>query len=189
METQSTEEKTNVYSHTCLSKAEQHCFPTMTKEEIIERYIGMKSSLINAEKKVDYYYSKMLHAQDEYERLKALCLNLNGAEYNQNWSWINKIVFVLRKTDRPLLSSEMIKLLLPLEPKLQWIRSYQRPQSFSAHLTKAVKYERVVAYKRGGGRGYQYVLPNWIDSQGQLLKKYEDKIFCRIEIAHNSSAL
>ncbi|HEY8935127.1 MAG TPA: hypothetical protein VIM65_07900 [Cyclobacteriaceae bacterium] len=174
METQSTEEKTNVYSHTCLSQAEQHCFPTMTKEEIIEQYIEVKSNLRKAEKKVDYFYSKMLLVQEKYDYLKTKYPDLDGAEYNQRWCWVNKILFVLRKADRPLRSSDMIEFLLPLEPKLQW--SYRRPQTFSAHLNRALRNKHVVACKRGGSHGYFYILPEWMDMQGRLLKKYEDKI-------------
>jgi hypothetical protein len=45
------------------------------------------------------------------------------------------------------------------------------------YLNKAVKYQRIAAYKRGGSRGYYYVLPEWMNEHGVLEKQYEDKIF------------
>jgi hypothetical protein len=54
-----------------------------------------------------------------------------GNEYKKTWSWVNKIVFVLRKINRPLLSSEIIEWLLPYEPMLQYSRT--PAQAFPAH--------------------------------------------------------
>ncbi len=166
-----------VSTHAGLSKLEQHCFQTMTKDEIIEKYIEMKSKVTNAEKNAELYYSCLRTTQTQYELLKSKYPDINTTEYNQHWSWVNKIVFVLKKTDRPLLSGEIIGLLVPQEPGLK--SSSRRPQAFSANLGKAVKYQRVAAYKRGGARGYYYVLPQWMDNHGVLQKEYEEKILMK----------
>jgi hypothetical protein len=74
-----------------------------------------------------------------------------------------------------LLSSEIIEFITPYESVLQYSRF--RAQAFSAHLHKAVKYGRVIAYKLGGSRGYYYILPDWVDAAGRIVKEYENKIF------------
>lgn len=43
----------------------------------------------------------------------------------------------------------------------------------------------VRAYKLAGARGYYYVLPGWLDTQGQLIKEYEDKIFFKYKVDDN----
>lgn len=173
METTPNAENTSIYAG--LSKVEQHCFQTMTKEEVIEKYIEMKANLVKAEKKAESYYSYLKSIVKEHELLKAKYPDLDKDEYNRKWSWINKIVFVLKKTGRPMLSPEIKELLLPHEPTLQY--SNNKLQALSPYLNKAVKYDRVATYKRGGSRGYYYVLPEWMNDQGILEKQYEDKIF------------
>jgi hypothetical protein len=136
----------------------------MSKEEIIQKCYDLASSL-----------EKATEVFTELEELKAITPHIDKREYHNSWSWVNKIVFVLKKIDRPLLSSEIIEFITPYEPVLQYSRF--RPQAFSAHLHKAVKYGRVIAYKLGGSRGYYYILPDWMDAAGRIMKEYENKIF------------
>jgi len=160
-----------------LSITEQLGFAAMTKEEIIDKYRELKEKLAMVEKERDDYFLYLASLMKENNDLKAKLPCLDGTEYNANWSWVTKIVYTLKKTQKPLLSSEMIDLLVPYEEGLR--SSSYRAQALSPHLGKAVKYKRVVAYKRGGERGNYYVLPDWIDEQGVLRKQYEDRIFFR----------
>jgi hypothetical protein len=166
-------ENTSIYKE--LSKSEQIRFKTMTKEEIIDKYIELKTKIAQSAKDIEFYRSALISALREHETLKNKYPDIDKGEYNPNWSWVTKIVYILKKTQRPLLSSEMIELLVPHEEGLR--ESNYRPQAFSPHLGKAVKYHRVVAYKRGGERGNYYVLPDWIDAQSMLLKQYEERIY------------
>ena len=173
MENKTSTENTTIYKG--LSKVEQYCFLTMTKEEIIEKYIELKANWVQAEKDIGAYRKYAQSLLKELQLFKVEYPDLNKDEYNPKWSWVNKIVFVLKKTRRPMLSPEIIRLLVPHEPILQ--HSSNRPQAFSVYLNKAVKYQRIAAYKRGGSRGYYYVLPEWMNEHGVLEKQYEDKIF------------
>jgi hypothetical protein len=150
-------------------------FAAMSKEEIIGMYVKLLEKLATTKKEKDNYYSYLKSLLQENDLLKSKLPLMDGAEYNHNWSWVTKIVYVLKKTQRPLLSSEMIDFLVPHELGLR--ESYYRPQAFSPHLGKAVKYRCVVTYKRGGRRGNYYVLPDWIDAHGILLKQYEERIY------------
>lgn len=142
----------------------------MKKSEIIRKYLGLQSALSEAEKELVAY--KRLLAQKGI--LSVNGVNIHEMEYNPNWSWLNKIVFVLKKLDRPLLSSEFIEFMMPYEPVLQYSR--HKAQALSAHLTKAVKYGRIRTYKLHGARGYYYVLAPWLSPDGELGKEYKAKI-------------
>ena len=158
-----------------LHVSENEDFQTMSKEELVEKYMALKSDYQKAKRNAEFYRSVMVDTLNKYNQLKLKLPGISGAEYNKGWSWVNKIVFVLKKEDRPLLSSEIIDIVRPHEPGLE--HSNSPAQSFSAHLTKAVKYGRVIAYKLNGSRGFYYALPKWLDEEGQLTDEYEDKIF------------
>ena len=142
----------------------------MKKSEIIKRYLDIQSALDEAEKELVAY--KRLLAQKGI--LSVNGDNIHEMEYNQSWSWLNKIVFVLKKLDRPLLSSDFIEFMMPFEPVLQYSR--HKAQALSAHLTKAVKYRRIKTYKLHGARGYYYVLAAWLSPDGDLSREYKAKI-------------
>jgi hypothetical protein len=147
----------------------------MSKEELIQKCYDLASSLDKANDDVQICNSLLKEVFMEFEQLKAKTPHIDKAEYNKSWSWVNKIVFVLKKIKRPLLSPEIIEFITPYESILQYSR--YKAQAFSAHLHKAVKYGRVIAHKLSGSRGYYYILPDWTDTTGKILKEYEDKIF------------
>lgn len=147
----------------------------MGKEEIIQKCHDLALLLDKANNDISDRNMLLTKVFSELEELKAKIPHIDKEEYNKSWSWVNKIVFVLKKIDRPLPSSEIIEFITPYEPVLKHSRF--RPQAFSAHLHKAVKYGRVIAYKLGGSRGYYYTLPDWMDAAGRIMKEYENKIF------------
>lgn len=147
----------------------------LDKGEIIRKCLDFRSALDKAKDEIEILRSLLIKSSNEYKLLKSKNPDISQAEYNTGWSWVNKIVFVLKKINRPLLSSEIISFITPYEPVLQY--SHHKAQAFSANLNKAVKYDRVRAYKLPGSRGYYYVLPAWLEVDGQLIKEYESKIF------------
>lgn len=149
----------------------------MGKEDLIKKCCELAATLdkANDDATVNNMLLKQLYS--EYEKLKTKTNRIDQSEYNKGWSWVNKIVFALKKINRPLLSSEIIEFMTPHEQVLK--HSRYPAQAFSAHLHKAVRYGRVLAYKLGGCRGYYYILPEWADATGMILKEYENKIFFR----------
>lgn len=109
----------------------------------------------------------------EYEILKIRVKELqtqldelqNIGDYKSASTWISKIVFMLRHESRPLRSTEMIALLERREAHL--LHHHNKVQYFSAFLTQAVRYKRIIAYKLKGVRGYYYLLPDWVDKNGK----------------------
>ena len=91
---------------------------------------------------------------EDYKRIVDLKL---GNTYNINDTWINKIVFVLKATGRPLRSSEIIEVLSKNDLTFRTLTDPQK--GLSAHLTKALKYGRIIGTKQKGQNGYVFSLP------------------------------
>ena len=94
--------------------------------------------------------------------------NSNG--YRHTSSWISKIAFTLQQENRPLRSAELIKLLEKKE--LMLAKHQSKEQYFSAFLSKAVRYGRVIQQKVKGVRGFYYLLPEWLDEHGTVKPDY-----------------
>ena len=91
---------------------------------------------------------------EKYKRLVDLKL---GNTYNMNATWIDKIVFILKAAERPLRSSEMIEILIKNDLIFRTLADHQK--GLSAHLTKALKYGRIIGKKEKGRNGYLFSLP------------------------------
>jgi hypothetical protein len=91
---------------------------------------------------------------EEYKRIADLKL---GNTFNINASWIDKIVFVLKEAGRPLRSAEIIDVLLKNDITFRTITNKQK--GLSTHLTKALKYGRIIGEKQKGQNGYVFSLP------------------------------
>jgi hypothetical protein len=165
------------YSRKPMRREDLQRLEQLSKEELIRKYAELKSEYDYKEGQAAYFLSQWEEALRMYYQVKLKYPDIDEAEYSKDWSWVNKIVYVLKKTNRPLLSPEMIELITEHDPALK--NSRFRPQTFSANLNKAVKYKRIIAYKLGGTRGYYYVMPEWVEVNGGLKKEYEDKIFFR----------
>lgn len=66
------------------------------------------------------------------------------------------IVYILKETGRPLRSSEIIDILKRNDIKFRVLTDHQK--GLSAHLTKAIKYGRIVGTKQKGQNGYLFSL-------------------------------
>jgi hypothetical protein len=93
-----------------------------------------------------------------------------GDGYNSTFSWISKIAFTLQQENRPLRSTTLIEMLAKREPTLA--NHHNKVQYFSAFLSNAVSYNRIVKQKVKGVRGYYYLLPEWMDDQGNAKPEY-----------------
>ena len=98
----------------------------------------------------------------------------NSDGYGSTSSWISKIVFTLQQENRPLRSPELITLLEKREPVLA--EHHNKVQYFSAFLSNAVKYGRVIQKKLKGVRGYYYLLPDWVDERNNIKREYNGKM-------------
>ena len=128
------------------------------------RYEQQKKKLEEANEEIDRLRKECLRLEVTVEVLQEqLAAKPNEGGYNLKWSWIDKIVFVVTEAGRPLLSSEIIEALVARE-KREIANKADPVKYFSAFLNTALKYQRLVAIKRKGTRGYFYGLPEWANS-------------------------
>jgi hypothetical protein len=101
-------------------------------------------------------HNKMLHQQIVVltDRLSRFEKREDG--YNPQWSWIDKIVFILRVEDRPMQAFEIVEKLDEREPHVIE-RMYEPDKYFSVVLAKAKEYGRVTTVKQKGTRGALYL--------------------------------
>ncbi len=117
-----------------------------------------KKTIEEYKKRIEELIKKLAHYEvvtEEYKRVADLKL---GNTYNINATWIDKIVFVLKAAGRPLRSSEIIDVLLKNDMMFRTLTDHQK--GLSAHLTKALKYGRIIGTKQKGQNGYIYSLPD-----------------------------
>jgi hypothetical protein len=143
-----------------------------------------KEELINLTKKQQKEIYNQHHLLKETFKSNQLLINKlkdleNGVDecaqsdrYNPALSWVSKIVYTLRTQDRPLRSPEMISLLEKREPLLA--AHHNKVQYFSAFLSNAVGYERILQRKVKGVRGYYYLLPEWLDETGLVRSPFKE---------------
>lgn len=146
----------------------------LDKNEIIQEYQKLVKFLEGVQRDLSDSKELLFHVVRDSERLRLKVTEIQQSEYNQKWSWTNKIVFVLSKIKRPLLSSEIINFNRPHEVSLQYSRT--PAQAHSPHIHKAVKHGRILRYKLVGTRGFYYVLPAWLNTDGKIIDEYGNKI-------------
>jgi hypothetical protein len=96
-------------------------------------------------------------------------------KYDENRTWVSKLVFVVAHANKPLRSADIISLLLRREPILD--RKASKEKFISPSLNAAMKFRRLIPYKLHGVRGKFYCLPEWINEDGELLPEMRTKIY------------
>ena len=131
----------------------------LSKEELIE-ILNLK------EKEIAVHHDLLKKTFTEYQLLQQKFAELekhlkdlrSEDGYGATSSWVSKIVYTLRQENRPLRSPELITILEKREPSLAG--HHNKVQYFSAFLSNAVSYGRVIQEKVKGVRGYYYLLPD-----------------------------
>ena len=154
-----------------MSKYDRNRLNNMSSTELIKLVLdlqlknsGLENDLKFHKEKINELFEKLVHFEQEIAQQKlisekhqqALDLKL-GNTFNINATWIDKIVFVLKSTGRPMRSSEIIEVLLKNDKTFRTLTDPQK--GLSAHLTKALKYGRITGTKSKGMNGYAWELP------------------------------
>jgi hypothetical protein len=147
-------------------------FQLMTKEELLRKISVQEKEIQELRtllKESCHQNSFLLGKLDRQDIKTNLFL-----EYSQRWSWINKIIYILRELDKPSTSSDIVNLMLEFDEDLRF--TYEKVKYLSPHFTKASKYGRIIQHKIKGIKGYYYILPDWIDENNILREGYKKKI-------------
>ena len=133
-------------------------------DDYAKLYQSKKDSAISYQEQIDFLNAKIKELftklateevyKEQYKKVADLKL---GNTFNANASWVDKIVFVLKEAGRPLRSSEIIEVLLKNDISFRTITNKQK--GLSTHLTKALKYGRIIGTKQKGKNGYLFSLP------------------------------
>ncbi len=134
---------TDVYAKLCQSKKES----TKNHQEQLD--------FVNS--KINELYKQLATEEVYKEHYKKIAYLKLGNTFNANATWVDKIVFVLKEAARPLRSSDIIDVLLKNDISFRTITNKQK--GLSTHLTKALKYGRIIGTKQKGQNGYLFSLP------------------------------
>ena len=85
------------------------------------------------------------------------------AGYNQEWLYIDKIIFVIERSNKPLNSHQIVNILLLIEPTLKQ-RLINPFNSITKSIYVGVKLNRLVRHQKTGNFGWTYILPNMINT-------------------------
>ncbi|MFZ9955292.1 MAG: hypothetical protein ACO3E1_04125 [Flavobacteriales bacterium] len=88
--------------------------------------------------------------------------------YNQQWSWIRKMAYLIHQADKPLQINEISDKLHAIDEFAKCVWTYSSNKIFCTHLLRAVKSKRLARFKISGNGGYFYCLPQWM--QGDVLR-------------------
>lgn len=116
-------------------------------------------------------------SETKIERLNIELKGKNGTrkikyeDYDPEWKGIEKVIYILRENNKVMLTSEIQKELLTVEPSLnqKWDKPYTATIKY---ISRGVKFGRIIQYSKNGNYGYTYALPEWFDENGSLIKRY-----------------
>lgn len=117
------------------------------------------------EAKIDYLEKRIVEREKEISKENEIGI------YNPKWMGIDKVIYILKKNSKVMLSSEIQNELLKIEPFLnqKWTNPYS---AVITYLGRGVKFGRIIQYDKIGAFGYTYGLPEWFDEYGILCKTF-----------------
>lgn len=137
-------------------------FEKNTREELIDEILELRLIVVELEKKINKF------DQDHSKIDKKVILTEKN--YKQSWSLATKIEFLIKISQKPLTSEDLHKQLMRLDTHYP---DYDVPKSnLSVCLGRVTKSQRIIKIKRPGIKLLYFVLPDWVDEKGKLLKDY-----------------
>ncbi|MBX9852069.1 MAG: hypothetical protein K2X86_09955 [Cytophagaceae bacterium] len=142
-------------------KMELEALPKEKLLEILEEKeieIENLNGLIRRLAELNVMYEKRYEAEKKHQ--------LN---YKIEARWVDKIVFVLKGTNKFLKATEIVSVLSKKDP---YINEWDLGKT-CIHLNKAVKFQMIKSYKIPGFKAHYYGLPQWFDTNGEPLFEYK----------------
>lgn len=136
-------------------------FDSWSREDLIEYVVELRRGM-----------DEMLEvSRKEYEKSPAVVEKLYlETDYKQTWSYPTKIAFLLTLNQKPMTSEELDALLLKMDSHY---KDYNSPRNnLTVTLGRAVKSGRIRKIKVPGIRSLYYVLPEWVDKEGNINAKF-----------------
>ncbi len=135
--------------------AEKYQFQAMSswnERTLKKKFKELFNDLVSLEIENSVLKQKLEHVkQSELKDLKP-----NKYEgYSSDWNGIEKVIFVLERNKIPMLTKEIAKELLLIEPELKqkWKNTFA---NVSNYIYRAIKFNRILKGKKIGDYGFQY---------------------------------
>jgi hypothetical protein len=102
----------------------------------------------------------LLHSDNSKRRSRRKRRRLTIEDYHTYLSWQDKIVFILKFYNKPLLSSDMVSFMDDFDTvfKDKWTQ-LDKMKMLSTHINRSIKKGIITRFKQNGIRGYYYSLP------------------------------
>jgi hypothetical protein len=118
-----------------------------TNERDIEK---MAKDIVSYKKKLQVFYND----DDGIEKFVG---------YNNEWTYIDKICFVIERYGKPITGKKIVELILKIEPQLA--EKIADPyNSITKAIYVGIKLERIRKHNKTGNNGYNYALNNFLRS-------------------------
>jgi hypothetical protein len=139
----------------------------LTKDELIskvkelynlqlqnEKYIAKQDRLLeNKEIKINTLTEKLSVFNGTNDGLQKF------VGYNKDWLYIDKICFVIERSNKPLTSHQIVDVLIQLEPTLKQ-RLLDPFKSITKAIYNGLQLSRLIRHYKTGNFGWTYVLPS-----------------------------
>jgi hypothetical protein len=142
---------------------------TLSREELIKIITEADKELKRVNGLMNFVFERNLHLEEQIKKLSPFG---SSKDYNQSWSWVSKLVYCINSIGRPVQSGEIASF---LEYADKYFKHYgsNRLNHLSVHLSKAVKYKRLIALKVSGLKAPYYCLPEWYNENGVLREEFK----------------
>jgi hypothetical protein len=136
-----------------------------TKPEFIGLIKEMVSQMKGKEKVIASYERENEKLRTEIESLKKQLNVFYGIDdviekyvgYNSEWTYIDKICFVMERYQKPITGKKIVELLLKIEPQLN--KKLADPyNSITKAIYVGIKLNRIIKHTKTGNHGYAFIL-------------------------------
>lgn len=94
--------------------------------------------------------------------------------FDKSWSVPTKIVYILKKENKVLLSAEIFKELVKLDKSFL---DFNLPKTvLSNYLSRSSKSKRIAKIKVAGIKTHYFGLPEWLDSKKEVMPPYKNAL-------------
>ena len=136
-----------------------------TKEELIIKVKELYNLQLQNEKYIAKQERQLENNETKINTLAEKLSVFNGTNgslqkfvgYNKDWLYIDKITFVIERSNKPLTSHQIVDVLIQLEPTLKQ-RLLNPFKSITKAIYKGIQLNRLVRHYKTGNFGWTYIL-------------------------------
>jgi len=137
-----------------------------TKEELISKIKELYNLQLQNEKYIAKQERQLENKETKINILTGKLSLFNGTNdslqkfvgYHKDWLYIDKICFVIERSNKPLTSRQIVDVLIQLEPTLKQ-RLLNPFKSITKSIYKGLELNRLIRNCKTGNFGWTYVLP------------------------------